>query len=163
MQKFTTAVMEPLFWILEETTEIIQTNSYHPEGSVLNHSLQAMHHAFKETNDTDLILATMLHDVGKIAKNHGHEKVAIELLFCHCSPKTLWLIKNHMRVWNYILGEMRGHKKEQELVQSPWIIELMQLARFDKMGRNPNKKMVLDRADIIAKLNKCVDKRYNLI
>ncbi len=157
---FTDEIMEPLFWVLEQTRGITQMEKHHPEGDVFIHSIQVMNIAFRETIDTDLILAAMLHDVGKIESSRKHEQAACIWLDCHCSAKTLWLIKNHMRFWYLILGDMRRHKKVQDLAKHPWLPELTMLARWDKIGRNPNKKIKYDRKEIMDRLNKCVSKRF---
>ena len=66
--------MEPLFNALERCVGIEQNNKYHPEKDVFNHSLQVLRLAFRETIDTDLILAAMLHDVGKADNKLGHKR-----------------------------------------------------------------------------------------
>ncbi|GAF68309.1 unnamed protein product, partial [marine sediment metagenome] len=59
------------------------------------------------------------------------------------SPKSVWLISQHMRIWHLLLGEMRKHQKVTELLNHTWLPELVSLARWDKMGRKagffPNK------------------------
>jgi len=42
----------------------------------------------------------------------------------------------------------------------PWLPDLIHLIRLDKMGRNPNKKIVYNKDDIILKLDKIVDKHF---
>jgi len=162
IQTFTPEIMEPFFWILEQNKGIEQHPIYHPEGDVFVHSLQAVYIAFRETYDTDLILAALLHDVGKAANKLRHDKIAIDLLGCHCSPKTLWLIENHMRVWYLLLGEMRKLSKVKELIEHPWLPELIHLARIDKMARNPNKVVQYNQTDIIDRLNRCVEKHFEV-
>lgn len=157
---FSTKIMEPLFWVLEETKGITQMEKHHPEGDVFTHSLQVLQIAFRETIDTDLILAAMLHDVGKIGNSQGHEKIAIEFLDCHCSAKTLWLIEHHMRIWHLLLGEMRKRSKVEFLREHPWLPDLIMLARWDKMGRNPNRKVMYNKEKIIDKLNSCIEKHF---
>ena len=160
MQIFTKEITEPLFWILEQTKGVIQMDIHHPEGDVFIHSVQTLHCAFRETYDTDLILAAMLHDVGKIGESKGHEQIAVEMLDCHCSPKTLWLIENHMRVWYFILGEMHKLSKVKEMAGHPWLPELIHLARLDKISRNPRRKIVYDRENVIDRLNNCVNEHF---
>ena len=152
--------MEPLFNHLELCQGVYQMEKHHPEGDVFNHSLQVLYHAFRETIDTDLILASMMHDIGKRENSLGHEKIAVEWLSDFLSVKSLWLIENHMRIWFYILGDMKKLSKAKELSEHPWLPELIQLARFDKLGRNPNKKMIYNKIDIIERLNKCVYKKF---
>lgn len=160
MKIFSHEIMEPLFWILEETRGIKQMERHHPEGDVFTHSLQVMQIAFRETIDTDLILAAMLHDVGKVGHSRGHEKIGVELLDCHCSAKTLWLIEHHMRFWCLLLGEMKKHSKVEYLQNHPWLPALAMLARWDKMGRNPKRKILYDKEKIIDKLNLCAEKHF---
>jgi len=162
IEVFDSEIMEPLFWVLEETKGVTQMEKHHPEGDVFTHSLQVLQVAFRETIDTDLILAAMLHDVGKVGNSHGHEQIAIGLVDCHVSGKTLWLIKHHMRIWDLMLGQMRKKSKIEYLETHPWLPELIMLARWDKIGRNPNRKVVYDKQKIIDRLNICVDKRFVL-
>ena len=156
MKIFTEDIMNPLFQRLEKTDGISQNPEFHPEIDVFNHSLQVLKKAFKESVDTDLILAAMLHDVGKADRSKGHDHIAVEMLTGLASVKTLWLIEQHMRIWYLIKGEMKRHKKVQDLVSHPWLPELVLLARWDKMGRNPNMKNIeYDKQSIMDKLNKC--------
>lgn len=158
---FSTENMSPLFGVLEACQGIQQMEIHHPEGDVFVHSLQVLKWAFRETTDVDLILAAMLHDVGKAENSKGHEKNAVEMLSDYCSPKTLWLIENHMRIWYLILGEMKRYGKVQDLINHPWLPELIHLARWDKLGRNPRSIVRYDEQNIIDRLNKCVKTRFN--
>ena len=153
--------MNPLFKILENCKGIEQQENHHPEGDVFGHSLQVLRWAFRESIDTDLILAAMLHDVGKMENSLGHEKIAVEMLNGLVSVKTLWLIEHHMRFWTLILGEMKKLSKIKELSGHPWVPELVLLARWDKKGRKPNVKTKYDRQDITDRLNKCVTARFD--
>jgi HD domain-containing protein len=157
---FTLEIMEPLFVTLEQCRGIAQMNNHHPEGCVFTHSVQVLYWALKESNDTDLILAAMLHDVGKMENSHGHEKIAVGMLKPYLSAKSLWLIEQHMRVWYLLLGEMRKLSKVKHLVGHPWLPELIHLVRWDKMGRNPMHKPYYDREAIMERLNKCVERRF---
>ncbi len=156
-------IFDILFDVLEGTQGIVQMDEHHPEGDVFNHSLQVLYWAFKETDDTDLILAAMLHDIGKAENSLGHDKIAIELLDGYVSVKTLWLIEHHMRIWYLVLGEMKRLGKVRYLVEHPWLPELIQLGRWDKLGRNPRRIIKYDRQYIKDRLNKCVERRYNEI
>jgi predicted HD phosphohydrolase len=161
MKIFTEEFMNPLFNMLEECEGVEQKDTHHPEGNVFVHSLQVLKWAFKESTDTDLILAAMLHDVGKVEKSNGHENIAVEMLTGLVSVKTLWLIEQHMRIWYLILGQMKKYKKVQDLVNHPWLPELVLLARWDKRGRNPNTKNIkYDKQNIMDRLNKCVELHF---
>jgi len=138
------------FALLELCRDRIQLPEHHPEGDVFTHSIQVMEWAFKESIDTDLILAALFHDVGKLTETNGHEKESVKMMQDYLSTKSLWLIEHHMRFWYLILGDMRKHSKVQELLNHPWLPDLVTLCRWDKLGRNPNKQIHYDRADIFS-------------
>lgn len=144
----------PLFDSLEKCCSVQQSEVHHPEGNVFIHSIQVLNMAIKESDDLDLIIAAMLHDIGKQINSLGHEDWSVKLVKGFISEKTEWLILNHMRIWYFILGDMKKLKKVKELYQNKWFNDLILLARWDKMGRNPNKKIKYDRAKIIEKLIK---------
>ena len=163
MELFNEELMNPLFCLLEKTKGLIQMEEHHPEGDVLTHSLQVLKWAFRESYDTDLILAAMLHDVGKAVETKGHDKVMSDILRPLVSPKTLWLVEQHMRIWYFLLGEMKKLSKVRELAESPWLPELISLARWDKLGRNPHiKHTEINRELIMERLNKCIEKRFEI-
>lgn len=155
--------MRAFFDALEALKGVKDSKKFHPEKSVFNHSLQVLALAFRESNDIDLILAAMLHDIGKAENTLGHEQIAVDWLQGLVSAKTIWLIQNHLRIWTYLSGEMRKLSKCQELVSNKWLPELIQLARWDKKGRVPNKEMKYDRKKIIEKLNKREEERIKCL
>ncbi len=160
MNVFTDQVLFPLFKMLEATREVTDKDEYHPEKDVFEHSLQTMYWAFRESIDTDLILAAMLHDVGKAEILPGHEQVSGELIYHYVSAKTHWLVVNHMRFWYFVKGDMKKLSKVKDIGYHPWLTELAFLARWDKLGRNGNKITVYDQEDIKERLNKCVDMHF---
>jgi len=160
---FTEKFMEPYFQALERCRGIPQIDEYHPEGDIFDHSLQVLRWAFRESIDTDLILAAMLHDVGKTMMFKGHAKEGAEMLNDYLSAKTKWLIEQHMRIWHLLLGEMRRLGKVRELVEHLWLPDLILLARWDKMGRDPKRKVHYDKKKIIERLNECVMKHFEVI
>ncbi|HPX45464.1 MAG TPA: HD domain-containing protein [Bacteroidales bacterium] len=64
---------KPLLDILQRCQGVQQEEKYHPEKDVLEHCLQTFNCAYKETDDIDLILAALFHDVGKIVENNGRQ------------------------------------------------------------------------------------------
>jgi len=157
---FDNKFMNPLFDLLEDCRGVKQNEEHHPEIYVFEHSLQVLRRAFRESIDTDLILAAMLHDIGKKENTLGHDKIAVEMLQGIVSVKTLWLIEHHIRIWYFLLGPMKKLSKVNELSGHPWLPELILLARWDKMGRNPNAKTKYDRQDIMDRLNNCITVRF---
>ncbi len=162
VKPFTIENTKGIFDILEQCQGIEQDNKWHPEGDVFNHSIQTVRWAFRETFDIDLILAALLHDVGKQKIRSGHENISCELLQPYISIKTLFLIKHHMRIWNYILGDMKKLSKCKFLANHPWFPELIQLARFDKNGRNPNVNIYYNKEDIINRLNMASENHFRI-
>lgn len=132
--------------------DVIQRKDYHPELDAFNHSMQVVHHALRESNDIDLILAAMAHDIGKAINPIGHEDIAVGMLKGLVSEKTLWLIENHMRVRYFLNGEMRKLSKVQELASNQWFTSLILLNRWDNMGRNANFNSQYDRVKLLSRL-----------
>ena len=150
----------PLFNNLEKCRGVLQNPIHHPEGDVFNHSIQTFYRAKKETSDIDLLVSALLHDVGKLIDPYGHDKIALEMLDGFISPKTAWLIKNHMRFWDFILGGMKRQKKVFDLIENEWFVDLSMLCRFDKMGRTANYFPKYDRIEIIEFL-KCMNQKQS--
>jgi len=142
-----------LFNELEACRGVAQDAIHHPEGDVFTHCVQALNLAMRESDDIDLIFAAMLHDVGKRIDSYGHDAWSIKMLCGKISEKTEWLIKNHMRFWTFMLGDMKKRSKVKALTEHPWFKDLVMLCRWDKMGRNPSKEISYDRIDIICRLN----------
>lgn len=154
--------VSPLLNILESCKEVTQHPIWHPEGDVFNHSLQTLRCAFRETDDIHLIIAAMLHDAGKQISKLGHEKYSVDLLKDHASPKTLWLIGNHMRFWNYALGDMKKLSKVNELSGHEWFPDLVKLCRWDRMSRKAGATPGYDRAWIIDKFRFLNSELFNI-
>jgi hypothetical protein len=160
LNTFTFEIVQPLFVILETTRGVSQMEEHHPEGDVFNHSLQVLWWAFRETLDTDLILAAMLHDVGKAENSKGHDQIGAKWIKPYVSVKTHWLVEQHMRFWYLLLGDMKKLSKVKELLEHPWLGELAALARWDKLGRDPRKKFTYDKQTVIDRLNLCVQRHF---
>lgn len=157
---FDDLIMNPLFELLENTRGITQKVENHPEGDVLTHSLQTLSHAFRESKDTDLILASMLHDVGKKENILMHAKIGAKWLEGIVGPKTVWLVRNHLRIVNYLDGSMNKLSKCLTLANHPWLPELIQLRRWDNKGRNPDIPVFYSREKITRQLNILVNQKY---
>ena len=151
---YTMEMMEPIFAFVDRLDGVKQSAIHHPEGCVLTHTMQVTNLAFRETIDTDMILAAMLHDIGKFENSHGHEQLAVEWLEPLCSVKTLWLIEHHMRIWYYLFGSMKKLGKCKKIAEHPWLPDLVQLARWDYAGRRPGHKPRYDKLVICDRLNK---------
>lgn len=153
---FTLENMEDIFLFLEGTRGVAQDETYHPEGDVFTHSLMTFELAMRETYDTDLIIAALLHDVGKAsAERVQHESIGAEWVRDYVSEKTFYLIANHMRVWTLIKGEMKRPGKIRQLVEHVWFPPLIHLARLDSMARSPHIRIPsYDKEKMVERLNK---------
>ena len=151
---------EEMFTLLEKTKGIEQGNINHPEGDVYTHSMQCVSWAFKESIDTDLILAVLCHDIGKSIHTLGHEKHSIDLCRNFLSVKSLWLIEHHLRIRYLYDGDMKRLGKVRDLLDHNWLPELVHLSRIDKLGRNPNIQKLITPSQICKRLNDCVDKHF---
>jgi predicted HD phosphohydrolase len=158
--------MAPIFSLMERLNGVLNNPEHHPEEDMFIHSLQVMELAFKETNDTCLILAAMVHDVGKYdtvtCDVYDHETFSV-LHIQHLdliSPKVIWLVENHMRIYKYLRGEMKRYGKRIALLEHPWFIDLIQLSRWDEGGRIKNWIPPYNRKVIIERLNKKVCDKY---
>ncbi|TET08479.1 MAG: HD domain-containing protein [Candidatus Atribacteria bacterium] len=151
---FTKKNMKPILDVLHALKGIEQQVEYHPEGDALKHTYQVFKWAIRETMDLDLILAVLLHDVGKVTYSNHHTKDSVKLIEGFSSCKTVWLVKHHMRIWTYLKGEMQGLKKCLELANHCWLPDLIQLARWDAKGRNPRSQCYFTDEQIIEILNR---------
>lgn len=151
---------EFLFYCLEQCKGVRQREDFHPEGDVFTHSLQVLYYAFRESKDTDLILAALLHDIGKVVNPLGHEKEALLLLEDYASVKTLFLIKHHLRIRTYLDGKMQKLSSCLFLANHSWLPELLQLTRWDRAGRRAGWEPTYSKQEIIDRLNVCVKEHF---
>ena len=142
-----------LFGPFENLRGVEQMESHHPEGDAFEHSCQVLRLAFRESNDPELILAAMVHDVGKIVDTKGHEDYALQILGDSITEKQKWLVKQHMRIRTFLSGEMWKLSSVTELANHKWLPDLVLLSRWDNRGRKPNKKNVYDRVETVDRLN----------
>jgi hypothetical protein len=145
---------------LDACKDVEMREDYHPEKNVYSHSLQCVKWAFRETIDTEIIIAALTHDIGKLISPYGHPEYTIKLIGPHLSIKSEWLILNHMRIRDFIDGRMRKLGKVKALMENPWFEDLVLLTRIDKLGRNPNINKFMRLDEIVDRLNNCVDLHF---
>ncbi len=108
---------------------------YHPEGDALYHSLQVFDLARDELPyDEEFLLAALLHDVGKGIDRKQHVAAGLEAVRDFVTPRTAWLIENHMAAAQLRDGEL-GARARRRLQESHDFDELMLLAECDRQGR----------------------------
>lgn len=114
-----------------------QNREYHPEGDALYHSLQVFELARNELPyDEELLLAALLHDVGKAIDPYDHVAAALEALADFITPRTAWLIEHHMEGHALHEGTL-GVRARRRLEESPDFEDLLLLSRCDRAGRVP--------------------------
>ncbi len=127
-----------LFRLLLLPLENVKQNpKYHPEGDALDHLLQVFELARDERPwDEEFLLAALLHDVGKGIDPHDHVGAALQALEGIITPRTAWLIENHMTAQEYRAGTL-GFKARKRLEASDDFEDLMLLRELDDRGRVP--------------------------
>ena len=122
---------------------VAQSEDWHPEGDVFVHTLRCLEKA--EDARWELVLALLLHDVGKppTAGSKGfvvHEKTGAELADDICRRLRLsnrerevvvWLVKNHMRFRDAKKMKLSTLKK---LMSEPLFEDLAELHRIDALA-----------------------------
>jgi predicted nucleotidyltransferase len=117
--------------------KVEQSRKYHPEGDALYHSLQVFDLARDEMPyDEELLLAALLHDVGKGIDPLDHVRAGLEALEGHVTDRTAWLIANHMDAQRILNGTI-GARARRRLHSAEDYDELLLLAKCDRDGRLP--------------------------
>jgi len=142
--------IDHLLDLIENLDGIKQPTFYHPETDALQHSLQVFFIALSKSSDHSLILAALLHDVGKSISSNGHAHLSVEMIkgFSFMNEKIIWLVRNHLRVSYYLSGEMKKQSKIDKLVNSKYFSSLLELREFDLEGRNPSLQILFQREEI---------------
>jgi len=125
-----------LFRLLLLPLETVKQNpKYHPEGDVLYHLLQVFDLARDRCPwDEEFILAALLHDVGKGIDPYDHVGAAMQALDGLITPRTAFLIENHMLAQEYKAGTL-GFKARKRLEEAEDFDDLLLLRELDDAGR----------------------------
>lgn len=159
-EMYTEENTKELFGMIEALKGVTQRPDWHPEGDALQHTLQVFYLAVKETDDIDLLWACLLHDLGKAINCLKHTFHSVIMIDGLVSPKTLAIVKEHMRIKKYLDGKMKRPFKCEELVSNPYFKELVMISRYDSLGRNPNVNKLYSKQEILNILNKKILKHF---
>jgi predicted HD phosphohydrolase len=77
----------------------------------LEHSLQAATRAFKNRETEEMVVATLLHDIGDDLAPMNHSQYAASILRPYVSEKTHWIIQHHGLFQTYYSAEHLGGDK----------------------------------------------------
>jgi hypothetical protein len=114
-----------------------QPARYHPEGDVLYHSLQVFELAREHRPyDEELLLAALLHDVGKGLDPTDHVASGLSALEGLITERAQFFIEHHMHAHEYRAGSLSG-KLRRKLELSEDFDDLMLLRQLDDQGRVP--------------------------
>ena len=79
--------------------------------SRLEHSLQAATRAFKNNESDEMVVATLLHDIGDDLAPMNHSQYAAAVLRPYVSEKTHWIVEKHGLFQTYYSAEHLGGDK----------------------------------------------------
>ena len=74
----------------------------------LEHSLQAATRAYKADESEEIIVATLLHDIGDDLAPMNHSQYAASILRPYVSEKTYWIVKHHGLFQAYYIAHHLG-------------------------------------------------------
>ena len=81
--------------------------------SRLEHSLQSATRALQDKAEEEMIVATLLHDIGDELAFHNHSELATAILKPYVSEKTHWIIEKHGIFQLYYYAHHLGHDKNE--------------------------------------------------
>ena len=114
----------------------------------LEHSLQAATRAFKNEESEEMVVATLLHDIGDELAPMNHSQFAASILKPYVSEKTYWIIQHHGLFQSYytahhlggdrnVRDQFKDHKYYQDTINF--------CEKYDQCSFDPNyKSMCLD-------------------
>lgn len=152
-----------------EVAKIEHENPYHKEGTIGIHVKMVMDELRKHNPCTELLLAGMFHDIGKAGTKEYNEKKGYYTYENHAKysekmfndiyvqynlnmqsesfnlEHVCFLIRNHHKADNIPLyRKHRRRKKAIELLESPYLNDLITLRNCDGLGRIPQRKELIN-------------------
>lgn len=168
------------YWHLQHLKDTLQSPKYHPEGNVLEHTIQAIliTNQLKTQLDTKsyliLMLAALFHDIGKISTtkiesvdkihSYGHEKVSAILckdILDDClinksdKNRVIKLVKDHMKPYYF---DEYSPAKLLDIYHVHYVDKelFLLLSSIDKAARDENRDlsaMLLKQQEIYQRLS----------
>ena len=122
---------EYLLELLLSLDGVIQSPIYHPESDALFHTLQVFELAYQESNEPELLLAALFHDVGKAVDSKLHSEIGAEMVSVILTERVVWLIKHHLDLM------ISPRKTKRRLANTLQLRDLVKLRAWDIGGRSP--------------------------
>jgi len=123
----------------------------------LEHSLQAATRAFKNEESEEMVVATLLHDIGDDLAPMNHSQYAASILKPYVSEKTYWIIQHHGLFQSYytahhlggdrnVRDQFKDHKYYQDTINF--------CEKYDQCSFDPNYKSMTfdDFAPLVKKI-----------
>ena len=118
--------------LLYDIESIEESLPHPPEENALLHSLQAFELAQNNCDNSALIAAALLHDIGKSQSVPGHAELGAELLRGLLPAYVVWLVEHHMDLLH------DAKRTERSLRNTQSLHDLKQLRQWDLQARVPN-------------------------
>lgn len=171
-----TEMMDIIIPEFSELALVEQPVIFHPEGNVLNHSILSLAQT-QENDSLTLILATLLHDIGKLDTQEfdiekgritflehdslGAEKSKIILTDLKFDTQTIentsWLISNHMkfhedvtRMRKSTIKKLMLIKTDGDFIPNPLFDDLVKLMKYDILGSD---KDLINYNNLLIRIN----------
>lgn len=107
----------------------------HPEGDVLEHSLQVFDRVHAERPyDEELLTAALVHDVGRAIDRADPVAAGLEAVAGLVTPRTAWLVET-LPVATAYRERTLGQRARQRLEAHPDFLDVLLLAEADRGGR----------------------------
>ena len=109
--------------------------------SRLEHSLQTASRALRDNANEEMIVASLLHDIGDELAPENHSEFAAAILKPFVSKKTCWIIEKHGIFQMYYYAHHYGHdKNEREKYKDhPYYKDCVNFcARWDQASFDPD-------------------------
>jgi len=109
--------------------------------SRLEHSLQTASRALRDNASEEMIIASLLHDIGDEIAPLNHSELAASVIKPFVSEKTTWIIEKHGIFQMYYYAHHYGHdKNEREKYKDhPYYKDCVNFcARWDQASFDPN-------------------------
>ena len=109
----------------------------------LEHSLQAATRAYKADESEEMIVATLLHDIGDDLAPMNHSQYAASILRPYVSEKTYWIVKHHGLFQAYYSAHHLGgdrNKREKYKDHKYYQATIDFCEKYDQGSFDPNYK-----------------------